>query len=422
MSSPSRLLLLSSVFAATALVVGSGIRLAQASRAIEPPPVTAEGEGQGGPASHRVRRLGLEVRLASALDRGRWEEAVELAEELRRHDPISSQARSAIRRAKEELAARERFLEGVEKLDRGKEEAALDAFFSVAPGTESHQRARLEATKVAARVSKRARGDCLGLQKEGRHREALASCRRHLDLVCATRVDPDILERVRWLERRIGGEAWRCPANLDAWWGEGASSRGAVVGDDSLGPRLEAMVRQWAEGGSGERAIADVARLAEAGDARAGELLEALRASENHQREGIAHLLEDRLFEAEASLRIAARAEERLLQGRRSARLQAAFRDLGRRLLREGRRLEGQRRWSESFDSLLRASAADPSDPDILRALWGLERRVEDLALEESDCRSIQEGLSVVPSESPARGRLERALERCAGETSGSTR
>lgn len=355
--SPLFLLLSSLVAAAVAVLASRAIvarREAPAAVVVDPGPDLDE---------FTARRKSSEFALSRLVEEGRWEAVGEEARALLDFDPINEVAREALERSRRELDARERLSRALDLLDEGREEAALRAFFSIPAGTEAALRARVEAEPLAERVARRAKADCLGLSRAGRHAEALDRCRLHLDLVCARESDPAIVERLRWLERKTGGggeRAWSCPTRVPA---------GPEPGD----ARVREVLRAWERGEAGDHAALRLERLAERGVREAERHLEPMRRAEARLREALAALLEGELDRAREALERAAAAEAEILGRRRSARFRESSERYARLALERGLELEARRRYREAREVLARAAEVDPSNPEILRALWRVE-------------------------------------------------
>lgn len=354
------MLLLSASLAAFAVVVASRLVIAQA--AAESPVLVVEGPTL---EEFSRERRSLEFSLGRLVDEGKWEAAEEEAERLLRLDPISAPARQALARSREERSARRELEAALALRDAGEEERALRALRAIPPGTDAHARAGIEAMPIADRIARRARGDCLGLAKAGQHARALERCRLHLDLVCQTAIEPDLVERVRWLERRLrvdAEEAWSCPG--------GASETGE--GD----ARVREILRAWERGEAGEHAALRLERLAARGVEEARALVAPMRRAESSLREGLAALLEGDLERARPALDRVAAAEETILGGRRSLRYRESVQRFGRLALERGLDLAAKRRHAEALRILREGAALDPANTEILRALW----RIEDAA------------------------------------------
>lgn len=354
--------LLSATLAALAVLLAAR-QLVDRARADGVPRVrVAAGETLEDFTRERRRR---ELALRRLLEEGRWAEAEEAAADLLDFDPINGSARDAIARSREERVAARALDAALRRLEEGKEVEALSALRAVPGGTEAHARARIEAEPLAERVARRARGDCLGLVRAGRHVHALESCRLHLDLVCARGADPAIVDRVRWLERRLGvGEdaAWRCP--------EGGAGEGA--GD----ARVRAVLRSWERGEAGDHAALRLERLAARGVEGAEAMLEPLRRAEARLREATAALLEGDLERARRALLGAAEAEAAILGTGRSLRFRESVQHFGRLALERGLELEAKHRHAKALRVLRLGAELDPANPEILRALWRVEDRV----------------------------------------------
>lgn len=326
-------------------------------------PAEVEASAPTGPtlADFTAERRGRAFALRRLIEEGKWRSVEEEAQALLALDPISEVAREALERAGDERRAGDALQAALGLLGEGEELEALRALRSIPERTDAGRRARIEAAPLAERIAGRARGDCLGLVKAGRYRQALARCRLHLDLVCAAGAEAELVERLRWLERRLRVEAeaaWRCPGV------EAAASRPSEVA---------AILRAWERGASGERAARELEEAASSGAEEARTYVEPLRLAEARLREGRAALLEGDLEEAERALTRAAAAEEALIGARRSLRFREAAQRFGRLALERGLELEAKRRPRDARRVLAMGAALDPSNTAILRALWRLE-------------------------------------------------
>lgn len=351
------LLLFSAFTAAFVVVFAARVVLARTeAEAIEGPP-------RHGPtlADFTAERRSREFGLGRLLDEGKWEAAAEEANALLAFDPASEVAREALERTRAEMRAAEALQGALRLLHEGKEEEAFVALRETPAGTEAATRARLEAEPLAERIAGRARGDCLGLIRAGRHERALQRCRLHLDLVCAEGAEPELVERLRWLERRLRlplEERWHCPG-------------GEQGAPDDAG--IRAILRAWERGESGERAALRMEELARRGVEGAADYVEPLRRAEARLRDGMAALLEGELEKAWQALGRAGEAEEALLGAGRSLRFREAAQRFGRLVLERGLDLEARRRPREAHRILSLGAQLDPSNTAILRALWRLE-------------------------------------------------
>lgn len=365
MRSPSPLLLLASasipacivVFASRVLVERATAETAQVEVVASEPTL----------ADFTLERRNLEFALRRLVEEGKWEGVEEEARALLAHDPINEVAREALVRGRAEREAARALGAALRLLDEGEEERALRALRGIPAGTEAHARARIEARPVAERIARRARGDCLGLAKAGHHARAMERCRLHLDLVCAEESEPAIVERLRWLERRLRvgkDEAWSCPG-------------GAAVAPEG-DRRVREILRAWERGDAGDHAALRMERLAARGLEEARAYVEPMRRAEARLREGLAALIDGNLEKARQALGGAAEAEEEILGGGRSLRYRESVQRFGRLALERGLELEAKRRAPEALRVLRLGAELDPANTEILRALWRVEDGVEE--------------------------------------------
>jgi len=369
----SSLLLASALLAAAVAALASRVLVA---REAEAPPATAT----PGPdlRDFTAERKARELALSRLVEEGRWEAAEREARALLDFDPVSDVAGTALERSRREIVARDRLEEALALLGEGREEEALLALRAVPAGTEAGMRARVEAEPIQERVARRARADCLGLSRAGRHEEALARCRLHLDLTCGEEADPAALERLRWLERRLGkagDAAWSCPRRpgAGAEGGDAETGGAAKGGAEAGGAEVRGILRAWERGEAGDHAALRLERLADRGNAEAARYAELLREAEARLREAAAALLDGELERARHALDQAAAAEERILGRQRSLRFLELSVRFARLALERGLELQEKRRPREARAILRLAAELDPSNVDVLRALWRLE-------------------------------------------------
>lgn len=307
-------------------------------------------------AERRNREFGLRL----LVEEGRWEAAAEQARALLAFDPASGLAREVLERAQAEKRAAEGLAAALERLREGGEEEALRALYAIPADTESGRRARIEAEPLVERLSERARGDCLGLARAGSYERALERCRLHLDLACGRGAEPALLERLRWLERRLrvqAGETWSCPHG----------------GKAEVDSGVEAILRAWERGESGDRAALRMERLAAQGIEEAERYVEALRRAEAWLRDGFAALVAGDLEKARQALARADGAERELMGQGRSLRFREAAQRFARLALERGLELEAKRRYRDAQRVLGWGVELEPANTELLRALWRLE-------------------------------------------------
>lgn len=348
------------VSALCAAVVAALASRAIVARGWEAAPAEAPGPDL---ADFTAERKGRELALSRLVEEGRWETVEREAQALLDLDPISEVARAALERSREEIDARDRLEKALHLLEEGREEDALLGLLAIPEATEAGTRARVEAGPLRERVARRARADCLGLARAGRHEEALRRCRLHLDLTCGEEADPAVLQRQRWLERKLGlagDAAWSCPQR-------------SVAIVEAGGADVRAILRAWERGEAGDHAALRLERLAEKGDAEAARHAGAVREAEIRLREAASSLLDGELERAYRALGQAAATEERLLGRRRSLRYLELSERFARLALKRGLELSEKRRFREAREILRLAAELDPSNLDVLRALWRLE-------------------------------------------------
>ena len=362
------------------------------------------------------------------LDSENWEEAEKVFERAVEMDPINVDARNNLAQARLEIEMEELFDEANRLNQLGNLEDALENYMNIEADSLYRRRARYQAQQLIERLQRRYDGECRGLVRANRFRDALVPCRRYMDFACHCPEDMNervekALERAESRARVPAQERWRCSSELEDWVPCASRISGDVSPDRIIGRHYEnedisAAVRDYYRGQVDE-ALRALGRLEEGRGTEAevreeaGRLRQEMRLVQARYRRGQTELLRGRIEKAHAEWQDIIDTDPKILpEPLQSSMHREVVRRLSSAYHERGFEQFEMRRYPAAFEWYLKGYEVNPDDTRIGESIRRLENAAFHYMRQATRCSDLEYILRYTMDDppSPAHRQVKREM------------